>query len=360
MEEKHDPKKYTIIKNVGQGAFGVVYKAKNNYLKKTVAIKKTLQNPKNNNREFEILVQLDHPNCIKVHNFFFTTEETPTKKRARKDSDSNSDSPAKKEPTESIYLHIVMDYYSESLYGFCRYYGKSNNAFPPALIMLYSYQMLRAVNYLKCISICHRDIKPQNIMIDSKTQNLVLCDFGSAKRIVEGEGSIAYICSRYYRAPELLLGQEEYGHKIDVWSVGCVIAEMFLGQPIFAGKSSQDQLFRIAGILGKPNKMDVDAMNPEYTGPLPSVEPISLAKLLKNANPLAIDLLTKILIYDPAKRMDPLQALLHPYFDQLRLNKLTINGRKIVDLFDFKDFELGGNLNLRNHLIPKWYKKKKG
>ena len=96
------------------------------------------------------------------------------------------------------------------------------------------------MNYLASVGICHRDIKPQNLLVDPQTHSLKVCDFGSAKRLVRGEINVSYICSRYYRAPELIFGATEYTNAIDVWSVGCVMAEMLLGQPLFPGDSGVD------------------------------------------------------------------------------------------------------------------------
>ena len=239
---------------------------------------------------------------------------------------------------------------------------------PNTLVQLYSYQLLRALNYLKLKKIVHRDIKPGNILIDTKTQQLILADFGSAKEIVyvpkdenpaelEIERSVAYIVSRYYRAPELILGQEQYGFKIDMWSVGCIMAEMWLGHPIFTGKNSQDQIFRIACVLGKIGKLEKAAMNKYYTGLLPEIETDSqLNKLLERAGAdrLGIDLLTKILTYSPDDRIEPIDALQHPYFDSLKQTKLKINGKEVCDLFDFTEYELGGQDRLRQTLVPKW------
>lgn len=205
-------------------------------------------------------------------------------------------------------------------------------------------------------------------MINTKSQQLILADFGSAKEVIlvptdhnpeekEIEKSVAYIVSRYYRAPELILGQEHYDEKIDMWSVGCIMAEMWLGHPAFMGKNSQDQLFRIAAVLGKIGKLDKIAMNESYNGPLPEIESDSvLNKMLERvgADKLGIDLLTKILMYDPAKRFEPLEALQHPFFDGLRQKKIKVNGQEVCNLFDFTDFELNNKDNLRMRLVPKW------
>lgn len=125
---------------------------------------------------------------------------------------------------------------------------------PPILVKLYAFQLMRSIAYIHAMGICHRDIKPQNILVDPESHVLKLCDFGSAKQLVKGEPNVSYICSRYYRAPELIFGNSEYDCVIDVWSVGCVIAELMLGQPIFPGESGVDQLVEIIKILGTPSK----------------------------------------------------------------------------------------------------------
>lgn len=127
------------------------------------------------------------------------------------------------------------------------------------------YQLFRSLAYIHSLGICHRDIKPQNLLLDPKTGVLKLCDFGSAKHLVRGEPNVSYICSRYYRAPELIFGAIDYTTKIDVWSAGCVVAELLLGQPIFPGDSGVDQLVEIIKVLGTPTREQIREMNPNYT-----------------------------------------------------------------------------------------------
>lgn len=250
-----------------------------------------------------------------------------------------------------------MDYVPETLYRVLRYYRKKGMDFPDPLGKIYSYQMFRSLAYIHALGIVHRDIKPQNILIDTGNHRLVMCDFGSAKKIKPGEKSVAYICSRYYRAPELILGQDKYGPTIDVWSIGCVIAEMFLGEPIFPGSSSKDQMIKIMDLLGTPSQNEVTAMCKNARVRLPNIQPTDFRKRFKRGtNPEVIDLLKKILCYDPNERITPLEALMHPYFDELRRQRLTINGKKIVDLFNFNDAELSSNPELKGQLVPKWYK----
>ena len=109
-------------------------------------------------------------------------------------------------------------------------------------VQLYMYQVARSLAYIHQVGICHRDIKPQNLLLDPNTHVVKLCDFGSAKMLVKGESNIAYICSRYYRAPELIFGATDYTTAIDTWSFGCVFAELILGQPLFPGESNVDQV----------------------------------------------------------------------------------------------------------------------
>ncbi|KAA0203593.1 hypothetical protein HAZT_HAZT001779 [Hyalella azteca] len=134
-----------------------------------------------------------------------------------------------------------------------------------SLITLYMYQLFRSLAYIHALGVCHRDIKPQNLLLDPETGVLKLCDFGSAKHLVRGEPNVSYICSRYYRAPELIFGATDYTTNIDVWSAGCVLAELLLGQPIFPGDSGVDQLVEIIKVLGTPTREQIREMNPNYT-----------------------------------------------------------------------------------------------
>ena len=333
--EKDESGNYSWTKVIGQGTFGVVYKAKRKKDDSTVAIKKVFQDPKYSNREFKIVITLDHPNCIRVHEYFFSSgEERPDEK----------------------YLNLVMDYVPDTLFKILRFYFKKNMEFPLPLCKIYSYQMFRALAYIHNKNICHRDIKPQNILIDIESNKLVLCDFGSAKILREGEANVAYICSRYYRAPELILGEDNYTPAIDVWAIGCVIAEMVLGEPIFPGKNSKDQFSKIVAVLGTPSARELTAMVRGKSHSFAEVKGIGLKKKMGNADPLLIDLLSKILVYDPSQRLKPLQTLLHPFFDTIRAQRLTINGKNITILFNFNATELGKDAHLLNQLVPEWYK----
>jgi len=198
-------------------------------------------------------------------------------------------------------------------------YLDKNTDVPVSVVKLYMYQLLRALAYIHTQNICHRDIKPQNVLVNAVNGECKLCDFGSAKQLVPGEENIAYICSRYYRAPELVFGATVYTTAIDVWSVGCVMAEMIIGHPLFAGETGVDQLVEIIKILGTPTKSQINVMNPNYKEmKFPQVKGSSLHKFLKNrTTPEAIDLLEKMLEYSPKDRITAAEAMCHPFFQDL-------------------------------------------
>ena len=194
-----------------------------------------------------------------------------------------------------------MDYIPDTVYKVMKTYLKMKQMVPPLLVKLYSYQMLRGIAYIHAVGICHRDIKPQNVLVDTSTHILKTCDFGSAKQLIPGEPNVSYICSRYYRAPELIFGNTNYTTQIDVWSIGCVIAELMLGQPIFPGESGVDQLVEIIKILGTPTKEQILSMNPEYKEyKFPQIKAMSWEKVFRTRTPKeAIVFVSKLLAYDP-------------------------------------------------------------
>lgn len=176
--------------------------------------------------------ELYHPNVITLRHAFYTQGDKQ----------------------DEIYLNVVMDYIPETVFRVLKNYSKMKQAVPMLQVKLYAYQAFRALAYIHALGICHRDIKPQNLLVDPQNFQLKVCDFGSAKRLVRGEVNVSYICSRYYRAPELIFGATEYNNAIDVWSVGCVMAELLLGQPLFPGESGVDQLVEIIKVLGTPTR----------------------------------------------------------------------------------------------------------
>ncbi|XP_022248455.1 glycogen synthase kinase-3 beta-like isoform X2 [Limulus polyphemus] len=324
---------YTDTKVIGNGSFGVVYQARLVDTGEMVAIKKVLQDKRFKNRELQIMRRLDHCNIVKLKYFFYSNGE-------RKDE---------------LYLNLVLEFIPETVYRVARHYSKSRQTIPISFIKLYMYQLFRSLAYIHSLGICHRDIKPQNLLLDPESGVLKLCDFGSAKHLIRGEPNVSYICSRYYRAPELIFGATDYTTMIDIWSAGCVLAELLLGQPIFPGDSGVDQLVEIIKVLGTPSKEQIREMNRNYTEfKFPQIKAHPWQKVFRaRTPPEAIDLVAKLLEYTPSTRITPLQACGHTFFDELREPGTKLpSGRELPSLFNFTESELRIQPSLNSILLP--------
>ncbi|XP_076438546.1 glycogen synthase kinase-3 beta-like [Babylonia areolata] len=324
---------YTDAKVIGNGSFGVVYQAKLVDTSELVAIKKVLQDKRFKNRELQIMRKLEHQNIVKLKFFFYSSGE-------KKDE---------------VFLNLVLEYVPETVYRVARHYSKSKQTIPILYIKLYMYQLFRSLAYIHSQGVCHRDIKPQNLLLDPETGVLKLCDFGSAKVLVRGEPNVSYICSRYYRAPELIFGATDYTCQIDVWSAGCVLAELLLGQPIFPGDSGVDQLVEIIKVLGTPTREQIREMNPNYSEfKFPQIKAHPWTKVFRpRTPPEAIQLVSRLLEYTPSARIQPMEACAHAFFDELRDPATRLpNGRELPPLFNFTPTEMAIAPQLNASLIP--------
>jgi glycogen synthase kinase 3 beta len=281
---------------IGQGAFGVVYCARSQE-GELVAIKKVLQDPRYKNRELDTLRQIHHRYCVALQDHFTT---------------------AGRKPNET-YVNLVMDYLPLSLHQFTVNYRKQRQ-YPPLLyVKLFAFQMFAGLNYLHSIGITHRDLKPQNILCDPDSGELKIFDFGSAKRLLPGEKSVSYIASRYYRAPELIMGCEFYTSAIDIWAGGCVLAEMLLaGMPIFPGSSATRQIHEIVKVIGPPTPGDLATFqHGEGVSCAGSAETTLEKRLPRHTPDDLLSLLKRILIYQPAKRPTAFECMNHHCFDEI-------------------------------------------
>lgn len=334
--------RYKTERVVGNGSFGVVYQARCVETGEIVAIKKVLQDKRFKNRELQIIRKLQHPNIVQLKHCFYSQGGPPPSAVGSR-STASSSTAASGNP-DDVYLNLVLEYVPDTVYKINKHYTRADERMPIFLVRLYVYQMLRALSYIHSLGICHRDIKPQNLLVDVHTHALKLCDFGSAKILRPEESNISYICSRYYRAPELIFGATSYTTAIDVWSVGCVAAELLLGSPLFPGDSGVDQLVEIIKILGTPSREEIHAMNPNYTEfkfPFIKASPWSKVFASKKPPAEACDLIARLLVYDPAKRLPAVEAMAHPFFNELRQpGAQVIHGVHLPPLFNFLPGEL--------------------
>eukprot|EP00118_Oscarella_pearsei_P025959 m.309114 g.309114 ORF g.309114 m.309114 type:complete len:302 (+) comp45526_c0_seq1:161-1066(+) len=287
---------YVKIEKIGEGTYGVVYKGRNRRTGQVVALKKIRLTseeegvPSTAIREISLLKELQHPYVVKLENVLH----------------------------EENKLYLVFEFLQ---YDLKHYLDKipGGQSVDPMLVKSYTYQILTGIKHCHSHRVLHRDLKPQNLLLD-KTGTIKLADFGLARafgipvRVYTHE-----VVTLWYRAPEILLGSQRYSTPMDVWSVGCIMAEMVTKRPLFHGDSEIDQLFRIFRTLGTPTETVWPGVTslPDYKPTFPRWEPQQLAKVVPGLDNLGIDLLQKMLIYNPAKRISAKAALSHPYFDSL-------------------------------------------
>jgi len=322
---ENEKETYVIERVVGCGSFGAVLSGKIQETGVPIALKRVMQDTRYKNRELLILKMLDHPCVVRLFNNFYSQNN----------------------PRSCVFLNVVMDYLPLNLHEAEKKYLQRHEPFPVILIKTFAFQTFRALTYLHAQNICHRDIKPQNILCNLDTGELRICDFGSAKILNPAEPNVSYICSRFYRAPELILGATRYTTAIDIWSVGCVLAELFLGRPIFAGDTNRQQIQMIMRVIGAPTRQQIIAMNKDYSAgtALPDIPHVPWEKVFRSSNMPdsdALDVINKILTYDPTDRPTAAKLLVHPWFSDLSKHKQKLpSGESLPkNLFDYSKIEL--------------------
>uniref|UniRef100_A0A8C4SNL2 mitogen-activated protein kinase n=1 Tax=Erpetoichthys calabaricus TaxID=27687 RepID=A0A8C4SNL2_ERPCA len=179
------------------------------------------------------------------------------------------------------------------------------------------YQILRGLKYIHSADIIHRDLKPSNLAVNEDCE-LKILDFGLAR--LTDEEMTGYVATRWYRAPEIMLNWMHYNMTVDIWSVGCIMAELLTGRTLFPGTDHIDQLKLILMLVGNPDaelllKISSDSAR-NYINSLPTMKKRNFADVFIGANPLAVDLLEKMLVLDTDKRITAAEALAHSYFAQ--------------------------------------------
>jgi len=188
------------------------------------------------------------------------------------------------------------------------------------------YQLLKAMKYMHTGNVLHRDMKPSNVLLNSECK-VKVADFGLARSIELSDEKgkqppvlTDYVATRWYRAPEILLGSTKYTKGVDMWSIGCILGELLGGKPLFPGTSTMNQLDRIIEVVGFPSKEDIEAIGSSFAATMIGSLPMSTAKNVRTLFPSApddsLDLLIKLLQFNPSKRITAEEALEHPYVAQ--------------------------------------------
>ncbi|KAF8630196.1 hypothetical protein AX15_003052 [Amanita polypyramis BW_CC] len=214
-------------------------------------------------------------------------------------------------------LILIFEYCEQDLKKYMDQHG-DRGALDPNTVRSFMYQLLKGTAFCHENQVLHRDLKPQNLLINRKGE-LKLGDFGLARAFGVPVNTFSNeVVTLWYRAPDVLLGSRTYSTSIDVWSCGCIFAEMISGLPLFRGRDNQDQLLHIMRIIGTPTEAQFQKMqrdSPEIQlKSCPRYPKMSFSQVLPKASPQAIDLLERLLKFDPAERISAADALSHPYF----------------------------------------------
>ncbi|XP_034575976.1 cyclin-dependent kinase A-2 isoform X2 [Setaria viridis] len=288
---------YEKVEKIGEGTYGVVYKAKDRHTNETIALKKIRLEqedegvPSTAIREISLLKEMHHRNIVRLQDVVHNDK----------------------------CIYLVFEYLDLDLK---KHMDSSPDFKNHRIVKSFLYQILRGIAYCHSHRVLHRDLKPQNLLIDRRTNLLKLADFGLARAFGIPVRTFTHeVVTLWYRAPEILLGARHYSTPVDVWSVGCIFAEMVNQKPLFPGDSEIDELFKIFRILGTPNEETWPgvASLPDYKSTFPKWPSVDFATVVPTLEPAGIDLLSKMLRLDPSKRINARAALEHEYFKDLEV-----------------------------------------
>ena len=291
--------RFEIIDTLGKGTYGVVYKAKDKKLNKIVAIKKMiLPNddegiPSTALREISILKNLSHPFIVSLLDMII-------------------------EPKK---IYLIFEYLKTDLKIFLDNLPKKKYL-EQKTIKKFMFQLLTATSELHSKRIIHRDLKPQNILLD-KNYNLKIADFGLARTFsIPIRPYTNNVVTLWYRAPEILLGAPEYSTPIDVWALGCIFFEICTKKGLIMGETETEQINRMFRVLGTPLESDwpgIGAFAKYDEQTVPNLKKVRMREVLGGGflGDLGVDLLQRMLVYNPTERITAKSALEHPFFCDL-------------------------------------------
>jgi len=287
--------KYEKLEKIGEGTYGTVFKAKNRETGEIVALKRVRLDdddegvPSSALREICLLKELKHKNIVALYDVLHSERK----------------------------LTLVFEHCDQDLK---KYFDSLNGEIDSDVVKALMYQLLRGLHYCHSHNILHRDLKPQNLLIN-KTGELKLADFGLARAFgIPVRCYSAEVVTLWYRPPDVLFGAKLYTPSIDMWSAGCIFAELAnAGRPLFPGSDVDDQLKRVFKLLGTPTEDTWPGMCslPDFK-PFPLYQPsLSLSQVVPKLSTRGRDLLQKLLICNPSGRMSAIDSMNHLYFTDL-------------------------------------------
>jgi len=338
------PARYVAKKQVGKGSFGVLISAWDHQSEEMVAIKKVccasrmgwdrIQS-KSLLRELRLLQHFDHENIMRARDVLLPCNATLL-------------------PDGSVSeLYLVQDLMATDLHYIIQSAARGKQSLTNDHVQYFMYQLLRGLHACHSANVLHRDLKPGNLLVN-KDCELRICDFGLARGVDadpnEAPQLTEYVVTRWYRAPELLTGNDRYGWPVDMWSVGCILAEMLGKKALFPGTDTLSQLRMVISVMGVPQDLSFIA-NPKACEYITAIgrsqpPPPPLASRFPDASPQALDLLDQLLVLEPSRRLSAEAALAHPYLASYH----DINDAPVASKFDFS-FEGASDRQLRDLLL---------
>ena len=307
MNMKSDVEKrlneFRKVRKIGEGTYGEVYEAIDTTNNRRVAMKKMRIENKDEGipitalREMCILKHLRHDNVVKLYEIIQDVDK----------------------------IVLIFEYADMDLK---MYVDKEKGIKDLKIIQQFTLQILNGLYYCNINRIIHRDLKPQNLLLITSEMKLKLCDFGLSRMFSLPMGKMTHeIITLWYRPPEVLLGIENYTTKVDSWSIGCIMAEMITGKPLFPGDSEIGQLFKIFQIMGTPNEESWPGITKlkDYSINFPQWKPKKIKDLFPNFDKDGLDLMEKFLQMDPDKRITIKDALNHPFLEKVKAEEGDID-----------------------------------
>lgn len=300
MVEKHVLRRYELCQRLGKGAYGIVWKCIEKRTRRLVALKKcydVFRNPTDAQRTYREVMYLTymagHDNIVRLQQVI------------------------KGENDRDVYL--LFDYMETDLFLVIQA-DKQHKIIDDIHKKYIIYQILKALKYMHSADLVHRDLKPSNVLMN-RNCHVKLADLGLTRSVADPDHESPtltdYVATRWYRAPEMLLGSVHYGVGIDIWSLGCLLGELLLHRPLFMGNSTLNQIEKILEVTGRPSGKDVKTLNSPYAATmleaLPSIRPTSLNEMMPDASSEALDFVAICATFSPSKRADVDNALRHPF-----------------------------------------------